>query len=45
MEKTALPMSNSAVSGAGLVQVDPAIAAAPPYVIRTDTNAFGSTSL
>ena len=45
METTALPMSNSAVSGAGLVQVDAAIAAAPPYVIRTDTNAFGSTTL
>ena len=28
MEETALPMSNSAVSGAGLVQVDPAVAAA-----------------
>ena len=28
MEETALPMANSAVSGAGLVQVDPAVAAA-----------------
>jgi hypothetical protein len=30
MEETALPMSNSAVSGAGLVQVDAAVAAAIP---------------
>ena len=29
IEQTALPMANSAVSGAGLVQVDPAIAAIP----------------
>jgi hypothetical protein len=30
MEETALPMSNAAVSGAGLVQVDAAVAAAMP---------------
>jgi len=43
MEDTALQMANSAVSGAGLVQVDAAIAAAEDatVVIRTD----GSTSL
>jgi serralysin len=45
MEETATPMSNSAVSGAGLVNVDAAVAAAtallPPVVIE----AFGSTSL
>jgi Tryptophan-rich Synechocystis species C-terminal domain/Subtilase family len=44
MEETALPMSNSAVSGAGLVQVDQAVAAAESLasvVIRTD----GTTSL
>jgi hypothetical protein len=45
MEETALPMANSAVSGAGLVQVDPAVAAAlrfaEPVVIQTD----GTTSL
>jgi hypothetical protein len=45
MEETALPMANSAVSGAGLVQVDPPVAAAealvPMVVIRTD----GLTSL
>jgi FG-GAP-like repeat/Subtilase family len=34
MEQTALPMSNSEVSGAGLVQVDPAVAAA----LNFDTN-------
>ena len=49
MEQTALPMANSAVSGAGLVQVDAAVAAAeallPKVVIQTDTNSFGSTSL
>jgi hypothetical protein len=45
MQGTALPMSNSAVSGAGLVQVDAAIAAAPAYVIRTDTNGLGSARL
>ncbi len=44
MQETALPMSNSAVSGAGLVRVDPAVAAAEALiriVIQTD----GSTSL
>jgi Tryptophan-rich Synechocystis species C-terminal domain/Subtilase family len=45
MEQTAAPMSNSAVSGAGLAQVDPAVAAAEALattvVIRTD----GSTTL
>ena len=46
MEQTAAPMSNSAVSGAGLVQVDAAVAAAealtvPSELIQTD----GSTSL
>jgi len=45
MEETARPMGNSAVSGAGLVQVDAAIAASPAYVIRTDTNAYGSATL
>jgi hypothetical protein len=33
MEETALPMSNSAVSGSGLVQVDAAIAALPPSLV------------
>ena len=45
MEQTALSMSNPAVSGAGLAQVNPAVAAAfalnPPDVIQTD----GSTAL
>jgi hypothetical protein len=44
MEQTALPMANSAVSGAGLVQVDPAVADAEALVttvIQTD----GTTSL
>ncbi|WP_245286935.1 S8 family serine peptidase, partial [Bradyrhizobium sp. Tv2a-2] len=44
MEQTALPMANSAVSGAGLVQVNPAVAAAlqdSAVVIQTD----GTTSL
>jgi hypothetical protein len=45
MEGTALPMGNSAVSGAGLVQVDPAVVDAVPHVVRTDTGAFGATSL
>ncbi len=43
MEETALPMANSAVSGAGLVQVDAAVAdaVAVPHVVQVD----GSTSL
>ena len=44
MEETALPMSNSAVSGAGLVQVDKAIAAADQFV-TTVIESFGSTEL
>ena len=44
MEETALPMSNSAVSGAGLVQVDAAVAAAEA-LIRVTIESFGSTSL
>ncbi|MGA2287494.1 S8 family peptidase, partial [Bradyrhizobium sp.] len=44
MQETALPMSNSAVSGAGLVQVDPAVAAA--FALETTViESFGSTSL
>ena len=38
MEETALPMSNSAVSGAGLVQVDAAVAAAMPVPDVTVAN-------
>jgi VCBS repeat-containing protein len=46
MEETALPMSNSAVSGAGLVQVDPAVAAAEgSSPVGTVIESFGSTSL
>ena len=44
MEETARPMSNSAVSGAGLVQVGPAVAAAEA-LIRIVIETFGSTSL
>jgi len=44
MEETALPMSNSAVSGAGLVRVDPAVAAAEA-LIRITIESSGSTSL
>jgi hypothetical protein len=44
MEATALPMSNSAVSGAGLVQVGPAVAAAEA-LIRIVIETFGVTSL
>jgi hypothetical protein len=44
MKETALPMSNSAVSGAGLVQVDAAVAAAEA-LIRIVIETFGSTSL
>ncbi len=44
MEATALPMSNSAVSGAGLVQVDAAVAAAEA-LIRIVIETFGVTSL
>ena len=40
MEETALPMSNSAVSGAGLVQVDAAVAAAEA-LIRIVIETFG----
>ncbi len=49
MEETALPMANAAVSGAGLVQVDPAIAAAlntnilqvdGPTVLMQSTNQY-----
>jgi hypothetical protein len=35
MEETALPMSNPAVSGAGLVQVNPAVAAAEAAISKT----------
>jgi hypothetical protein len=42
MQQTALPMANSAVSGAGLVQVNQAVAAAMPSVT---IEAFGSTTL
>jgi predicted Fe-Mo cluster-binding NifX family protein len=56
MEATALPMSNSAVSGAGLVQVNPAVAAAfaaahhPPVVTVANVHAtvgqsFAASSL
>ena len=38
MEETALPMANSAVSGAGLVQVDAAVAAADPSPVVTVSN-------
>ena len=38
MEETALPMANSAVSGAGLVQVDAAVAAADPPPVVTVSN-------
>jgi hypothetical protein len=41
MEETALPMADSAVSGAGLVQVDPAVATAQNLlspVVITETN-------
>ncbi len=44
MEATALPMSDSAVSGAGLVQVDPAVAASEA-LIRKVIESSGSTSL
>ena len=44
MEQTALPMANSAVSGAGLVQVDPAVAAAEALIIKV-IQVDGSTSL
>jgi hypothetical protein len=37
MEETALPIANSAVSGAGLVQVDPAIAAVEALMAQTQT--------
>ena len=51
MEETALPMSNSAVSGAGLVQVGPAVAAAEALirivieVARLDQPASGRREL
>jgi 20S proteasome alpha/beta subunit len=41
MEQSALPMSNTAVSGTGLVQVNQAVAAAVPHLIES----LGSTSL
>jgi subtilisin family serine protease len=41
METTALPMANSAVSGAGLAQVDPAAADAEAYQIHFCSR-FGS---
>src|SRR5262249_20120125 len=44
MEETATPMSNSAVSGAGLVNVDAAVAAATALLAHV-IEAFGSTSL
>jgi hypothetical protein len=44
VEQTAAPMPNSAVSGAGLVQVDPAVAAAEALV-ATVIVSFGSTKL
>ncbi len=44
MEETALPMANSAISGAGLVQVDAAVAAAEA-LISVVIESFGSTSL
>jgi hypothetical protein len=44
MQQTAVPMANSAVSGAGLVQVDPALAAA--FALEsTVIEAVGSTKL
>jgi hypothetical protein len=45
MEQTALPMSNSAVSGAGLVQVDQAVAAADALDAPIVIESLGSTSL
>ena len=48
MEQTALPMGNSAVAGAGLAQVNPAVAAAlamMTHTIQTDTNSLGTTVL
>jgi hypothetical protein len=45
MEQTAAPMSNSGVSGAGLAQVDPAVAAAIALLIPTVIESFGSTKL
>ena len=45
MEQTALPMANSAVSGAGLVQVDAAVAAAEALLPKVVIESAGSTSL
>jgi hypothetical protein len=45
MEETALPMANSAVSGAGLVQVNPAVAAAEALLTSVVIQTDGSTSL
>ena len=46
MEQTASPMANSAVSGAGLVQVDPAVAAATATVgLDTVNDAVAATGL
>jgi Tryptophan-rich Synechocystis species C-terminal domain/Subtilase family len=45
MEQTAAPMSNSAVSGAGLAQVDPAVAAAIALLVPIVVESFGSTNL
>ena len=43
MEETAIPMANPAVSGAGLVQVDPAVATALANFLMIEAD--GSTSL
>ncbi|WP_186294223.1 S8 family serine peptidase [Bradyrhizobium guangdongense] len=45
MEQTALPMANSAVSGAGLVQVNPAVTAAVQLLPAVVVEAIGSTEL
>jgi hypothetical protein len=45
MEETALPISDSPVSGAGLVQIDAAVAAADSLLTKTVIQTDGSTSL
>ncbi len=45
MEETATPMSNSAVSGAGLVNANAAVAAAEALLVKVTIESFGSASL
>jgi len=44
MQETALPMHNSAVSGAGLVQVDPAVATAEALLAQPDMSEYVSVA-